>query len=212
MKLSVFVLVASALLGCQSTLVASRADAALVSRSAFDGSSEPFVHHDSYLSMALPYSAYSLLFEDVQKNVSSRQLINRGEAHITVLTPPEFAVLKSKVTMAEIDDLANKMGIQQSKIEPICIGRGQATIDGVDQQTYFVVVAAENLLSLREQLALLFTSRGGSLAAASGIPADGFVASHFLPHVTIGFTKADLFEQQGVVKDRTSCVEPLELN
>jgi hypothetical protein len=151
----------------------------------------------SYLTMTVNFSPLKTLFEQLPG-----LLKNRGEAHVTVVTPVEFyQVLRSKVTMAQIDKIAKQQQIQATKFETVCLGRGQKK--GKDQgktkveSTYFVVINAEGLLNIRRKVHALFVKQGGQ--------AEAFDPNHYYPHITVGFSSKDLHQSDGVIKDRTAC-------
>jgi 2'-5' RNA ligase len=65
------------------------------------------------------------------------------------------------------------------------------------------VVEAPQLLALRQQIAAAFVAKGGKPSA--------FNAANYHPHITVGFTSADIQEEQGLVKDAKSIPNPLGL-
>lgn len=157
----------------------------------------------SWLQMNLPYPPMRNLQEQVEK-AEGVKLKTRGEAHITVVTPVEFwNVLKSKVSMEEINKMAVSLRIQSSDLEVVCLGKGEATLDSRVAKTYFVVVMSKNLIEVRRRINELYISRGG----ASG----SFVPMNYYPHITLGFTDRDLHESDGVIKGSNSCVYPISL-
>ncbi len=100
-----------------------------LSKKVFDNRSLAFIPHqgdgpfDTYLTMEIQFEPMAELFKQllIQKRMP---LTSRGEAHITVITPIEFNdVLKSKLSMKEIDDVAKEAVIQSSKFETICVGK-----------------------------------------------------------------------------------------
>ena len=97
--------------------------------------------------------------------------------------------------MDEIDAIARSSGIQEARFDLLCVGRGVAVLDNKTEETYFVVVKSAALVSIREKVVALFKSRGGDPARIRP----------FYPHITIGYTKRDLFEADGVIKDLKSC-------
>lgn len=152
----------------------------------------------AYLAMNLPYPPYQTLFEQVQK-AEGVTLQNRGEAHITVVTPIEYdKVLKRHLSIAEIHKIAEEAKIQDMEFTPVCIGRGEKEISGKLEKTYFVVVYSSALIDLRGKIEEAYVKNGGK-------PQD-FVPEKFLPHVTLGFTARDLHYEDGVNKNKTSCV------
>jgi hypothetical protein len=202
------------LLGCQSRgLAADQASAPppslgpaiKVSKHAFDPSKETFERHGNYLSLSTPYEPLKPVFHELEQRLD-RKLITRGEAHVTVITPPEYEELKRFVSMREIDQLvsSNELSLQKStQLEPVCLGRAEAKIGGKLEQAYYIVVRSEQLLKIRRAISDLYVKKGGD--------ASRFKADWFYPHITVGFTKTDIHESQGAIKDAKSCLYSLEL-
>jgi len=118
----------------------------------------------------------------------------QGEAHITVVTPLEFFdVLKSKLSMTEIEAIADKYDIQKSRLTILGLGSGKAWLDGKLEETFFLIVDSSEIRNIRQMIYYEFTRRGGDRAA--------FDPTWFFPHITIGYTKRDLHETDGVIKD-----------
>jgi hypothetical protein len=169
-----------------------------------DGSAIKFLPHegagkwDNYLVMNLPFRPAAEVFKKLEETKKIK-LKNRGEAHITVITPIEYwQVLRGKdVTMSEINRIAKDLKIQQSKVEVVCIGRGQATLNSKDESTYFVVVNSQDLIGIRRAVQKLFITKGGKAA--------DFDPNIFYPHITLGFTKRDLHESDGIIKNSKRC-------
>ena len=186
------------LVACQSQtlkgLVNSRGPQALTV--SVEGEHEKFEKHADYLVMTLPREGVSHLLPLIEEQ-DKIKLSARNEAHVTVISPPEFQTLKALISMSEINEIAERWEIQKSEVHAVCIGRGEAALNGHEERTYFVVVEAENLFSIRRAVRDLFVERGGD--------AESFKADHFYPHITIGFTKQDLHEQNGVIKNAKSC-------
>lgn len=164
----------------------------------------PFFAHqgsgafDNYLAMNLPYPPAEALWKSLEKQLGA-PLKNRGEAHITVISPPEFSGVLSKVlTMQEINEIAQVMNIQNARFTPLCLGRAQVTLGEKTEQTYYVVVYSEDLLAIRRAIFEKYRSKGGEPSLWDPV--------HFYPHITIGFTKQDLHEEaNGVRKGVNSC-------
>ncbi|WII71079.1 hypothetical protein QJS83_11460 [Bdellovibrio sp. 22V] len=154
----------------------------------------------SYLSLDLPFTAFEKLRADVEKT-QHVSLQHRGEAHITVITPPEYKKIQKKISMKEIHALAEQMGLNNSPYKLLCVGKGAIKDRGEDISTYFVVVESDRLFQIRKAVHMLYTSKGGNAA--------DFNAEQFYPHVTLGFTKRDLHFEDGVTKDASSCIYSL---
>ncbi len=171
---------------------------------------QPFVPHHkpgqfgSYLTMTVNYTPVKTLFEQLPG-----LLKNRGEAHVTVITPVEFyQVLRSKVTIAQINQIALQQQIQASTFTAVCLGRGQKKSKDKGktkvESTYFVVINSDDLLNIRRKVHALFVKQGGQ--------AEAFEPNHFYPHITVGFSSKDLHKSDGVIKDRAACIGQLQDN
>lgn len=150
----------------------------------------------SYLSLDLPFTPFEKMRHEVEKN-QNLQLQHRGEAHITVISPVEFAKLKKKVSMKEINALADQMELSKSPYHLLCVGKGVVKEDA----TYFAVLESDRLFQIRKAVHVLYTTKGGK--------ADDFNPEQYYPHVTLGFTKKDLHLEDGVIKDASSCIYSL---
>lgn len=150
----------------------------------------------SYLAMELPYAPFEKLRHEVEQS-QHVSLQHRGEAHITIVTPPEYKKIHKKLSMKEIDALAAEMGLQKSPYKLLCVGKGSVK----DQSTYYAVVESDRLFQIRRAIQMLYTSKGGK--------AEDFNPEAFYPHVTLGFTHKDLHAEDGVVKDASSCIYSL---
>jgi 2'-5' RNA ligase len=156
-----------------------------------------------YVSMAIPATGIKSLKSQIEAS-TGLSLHDRGEAHITVVTPPEFAVLRVKLSPQEIFRLLGAEAIQSEKFELVCVGAGKKHQGSVTKENFFVVVTSPGILQRRARLAQAFY-------AAGGVPA-AFSAEHFYPHITIGFTHSDLYEEDGVIKDKRSCIGPITVS
>lgn len=150
-----------------------------------------------YLSIDLPFPPFERMRQSIERNLKVN-LNNRGEAHITVITPPEFKKIQKKVSMKEISDLAKKMKIVDSSYRPLCVGKGEIKNSPQAGSTFYVVVEFDRLFELRQRVYSLYLSRGGA--------SEDFSPETFYPHITLGFTKRDLHFEDGVIKDASSCI------
>lgn len=166
----------------------------------------PFVDNSKtaapYLSMNIDFDSITVIRKDVER-IERLVLQNRGEAHITVITPPEFEQLKSVLSMELLNEVALLNRIQETPFEIVCVGRGQLKENRKVLSTYYVVLEAPELVSLRQTIATLYRTRGG--------PASGFNPDDFYPHITVGFTERDLHQSDGVIKSKASCLIDTQL-
>ncbi len=130
----------------------------------------------SYAAIDFKYPDFAQLV-DVAEKMAGRELITRGEAHLTVLTPQEYQRLGSQMRDLFIQELRN-LEWAQDTVEALCIASGSIEIKGRTESTYFVVVSAPQIDRIRRRYGL----------------------TTYYPHVTLGFTQRDLHLEDGVVK------------
>lgn len=171
----------------------------------YDNSSLVFEKHqgagrfDSSLAMNITYEPVVQVRTAIESTINKKldyfkQWNPYGEAHITVVTPPEYYdILRQCLTMDEIEDIAEEENIQNSFFEIEGIGSGKVLINSQEEETYFLIVKSQDLINVREKIYDACNKNGGSDTA--------WDYSEFYPHITIGYTKRDLHIQDGVVKD-----------
>ncbi len=175
-----------------------------LSESIYRGENVPLLKHsgpgqwDNYLTMNLPFEPIAELFAQLLID-QRKQLSNRGEAHITVVTPVEYwnSLKPAGVSIEEIQKIAANKKIQQAQFDVVCLGQGEARLNEKTEQTFYVVVKSDDLMELRREIRSLFLAKGGN--------AVDFMAENFHPHITLGFTSRDLHESDGVIKNADSC-------
>ena len=201
--------------GCIAFFAASLGFAGLpesfeLKQTVFENADLEFISHQgsdrfgSYLVMDIQFAPVKSLF-NVLNRETKPNLKNRGEAHITVLTPIEyFDYLKPLgIKMSQIEKIALNSKIQSSAFDIVCLGQGRKELNGKEESTYFVVVKSDDLLKIRQKIEEVYLQNGGKK--------DGFKASHFFPHITLGFSKRDLHESDGIYKDERTCVADIKL-
>jgi hypothetical protein len=150
----------------------------------------------SYLQQNIPFEFIKPYFEAI--NSTFGPLKSRGESHITTITPPEFSILKSKISIQEINEIALNQDIQSMEYSIICLARQSPTESAF---TYNLLVDSPKLFHLRQIVQEEFESRGGS----------GFDSSFFFPHITLGFETRDYFVSDGIFKNSTTCICPVPI-
>ncbi|PVU97051.1 hypothetical protein BB561_000799 [Smittium simulii] len=184
----------------------------------YQTSKTPFIEHtgeaafESYLALNIPYTPISEFFKIVNPTLGKNELLNRGEAHITVISPPEFdKVLKpAGVSIQEINEIAIHYRIQHSKFKVICLGHAQLpyNITGLQSSPQFMEVfmlivkdSGKQLVALRKHIYDLYIKKGGQGAL--------FDPKAYWPHITIGYNVRDLFVEDGVYKDINACIKKI---
>lgn len=152
-----------------------------------------------YFAQKIPFSPIDQLRTELEE-LTEQRLKHRGEAHITVITPPEYRqVLSEFLTMQEIHHLAYAFGLQDSPFHIACLGRGvlRNKNEEIEKKTYFLLIESPRLIEFREKIQIIYEQRGG-------VPG-GFLAHQYFPHITVGFTHRDLHESDGVIKNPKTC-------
>ncbi len=176
-----------------------RASSQDLSSSSIQPSASTFVGHGGYVAANVPLAPIAKLRTALETTLGTK-LKNRGEAHVTTITPPELSVLSRRLPASSIEATARARGIQAARIIPKCIGIGTSGRD----RTFYLVVESTDLVAIRQAVLDEYVQKGGA--------ASDFAPSNFQPHVTLGFTSRDLFESDGVKKSVESCPRHDNLN
>lgn len=130
------------------------------------------------------------------------ELEDRGESHITVLTPPEAQGwfnpdnigVNRLVPTSEIQETYSSY-IQAAEFEIICLGRRQ---NKKGNDVFYLVVDTPDLMKIREEI----ESKNYERAKAKGLTTY-FDSNNWWPHITVGFVNGDV---HGVTKGDETCV------
>ncbi len=152
---------------------------------------------DNYVAMNINVDPIRALKEAVE-TLYRVKLLDRGEAHITLITPQEYNALSSKLSIDDLNAMA--ANIQNARFVAQCLGRGEKIINRVNQQAYFIVVASKNLRKYRQDVHRKFIELGGD--------ANAFKPNDYFPHITVGYTLRDLHAPD-VIKNKAACIAPL---
>lgn len=155
----------------------------------------------SFLSLNLPYESFAALRKDIEVR-NNLQLKNRGEAHITLITPPEMKILNKKISANRIFQIAESMRARETPFTALCVGKAEVPGEEQKLSTYFVVVESEGLFKIRQKIQEEFIKSGGKRSE--------FDPDLYFPHVTLGFSERDLHYEEGAVKDASSCLYSLK--
>lgn len=180
-----------------------------LSKEVLNSKSIPFIAHkgkgpfSSYLAMNIPFPPMADLFKQLLIQQKTK-MTNRGEAHITVITPVEyFQVLKKHLNIDEINSIAKAMQIQKTIFSIKGIGMGKKTLKGRAHKTFYVLVVSKKLIEIRTAIQKAYIKAGGK--------ASDFNPKLFYPHITLGYTQRDLHLSDGIKKDLSSFWQPLTL-
>lgn len=151
----------------------------------------------TYISYLLPYEKYHGLLKRLE-NKLGRKLRNRSEAHITIITPPEYVILKQVIPEDEFKHMTNEFLIAKPQYKEICLGIGVAK-NNPELKTYYLVVDSKDMFAFRHKL-----------AQVAKLSKSQFNSDDFYPHITLGFTDRDLHQQDGVLKTKDTCSKDLQ--
>ena len=160
-------------------------------------------------SEKIPYLSLTVFFDSVRslrtqlENKEKLTLLNRGEAHITLLTPSEWLQVTKFVPAKLVTELAFLNRVQDIPFQAVCIGRGIKVENQKSLSTYFIVVDSPKLTEFRRSIQSVYVARGGQMV--------DFDPDNFQPHITIGFSVRDLHSQDGVVKTKASCIRQIQI-
>lgn len=162
---------------------------------------------EKVIQVPLEFEPIAQLRQAVERRIG-RQLLSRGEAHITVIKPQELSFLEGVLSRSDLEKLIASFELHPEKLNAICVGMGEARLGGKRESTYFVVLEAPELFSFRRQVATEVANRS---LKTRGSRRSTFDAADFYPHITLGFSSRDLHEQHGVVKNVKSCLYPIKI-
>ncbi|EQC48520.1 hypothetical protein M899_1879 [Bacteriovorax sp. BSW11_IV] len=166
---------------------------------------------DRSIYKAMPYTdiykkqgvlAYNVDFGPVNalkksiEDILDIKLSDRGEAHITVLTPPEYKKISPHLSAHEIH-LRFKDEIQRIPFSVKCLGQ----LSEKGNTVYYVVIASEGLIEIRKKILEMAKEN------AQNAPID-FDPIKFYPHITVGFITGDIHDRP---KNVDSCSSPKNL-
>ncbi|KAI8923486.1 hypothetical protein BC831DRAFT_437029 [Entophlyctis helioformis] len=166
----------------------------------------PIPAYGSYIQQTVDFASVVPVFNAL--NATYGPLKTRGEAHITVVSPPEVLFALSNVmTIEEIEAVVNPADhpIQSVKFTPVCVGRqsmveSKATSPFVGKRTYVynLLVDAPELFEARRRLQAAYIKKGGD-------PSNFDAIAGFYPHITLGFVDHDWFPEDHVYKTYYTC-------
>ncbi|MEQ1722589.1 MAG: hypothetical protein ABL930_05395 [Pseudobdellovibrio sp.] len=152
----------------------------------------------NYFSIDLKYDRYKEVLAQLINKVGP--LKDRGEAHITIISPPEFKILttgkKFKLNAQKITEAYVKYNKGVYSFKEVCIGSSEKNQNSKSMKTYYIVLESPDLFSFRREIARL-----------SELPTSQFDPNLFNPHITLGFTDRDLHFEDGAIKDAKSCLK-----
>src|SRR4051812_46510951 len=78
----------------------------------------------TYAAIDFPVSLFAPALKQAEE-VAGGPLRTRGEAHLTILTPPEYMRIEPKIRKVLLQEMKEAMKVD-GQIKPLCIGKGSA--------------------------------------------------------------------------------------
>jgi 2'-5' RNA ligase len=144
---------------------------------------------EKYLAVNLSFSYFDQLRQQIEKALGGTPLLHRGEAHLTVLTPPEYNEHFS--AFWGIEEISARLGERLQKTAITSLGLGSFVHPASKDSVFFIVAEAPEVFLIRRELAQALSAKN---------PQHQFQAANFEPHITVGFSLRDFFSQDGAVK------------
>lgn len=160
------------------------------------------------LIRSVDYRSVNDLIPQIEKKfkkiLKSRNLQDRNESHITVITPPEGKTnfIPGSIGIDKIlpmSEMINKYKytLQKTKFDIVCLGMQSNTKGSI---VFYLVVKSKDIINIRKEISSI----------VSVDPAIPFKAvENYYPHITIGFVGEDV---HGVSKGPDTCVADVTLN
>jgi hypothetical protein len=161
-----------------------------------------FLSHSDWVAVPLPFAPIDQLRQNLEKSINTK-LQHRGEAHITILTPPEWSILSQVLKMEDVEKLVLKERLMKAKIKIKCLKKVTATIKGRSEDSWFVAIDSPGMKDFRQEAWRLYVARGGT--------ADDFKWQRWAPHITVGFTARDLHDEDQINKEKVRCAMEINL-
>lgn len=173
----------------------------------------------TYATLNTDFTSAEYIFNQV-KELNYENLQNRGEAHITVLSPVEYFCIfgpqniynAPAVSMDQIQNVVEKF--LKGKFKNNTTSRIAFALEGIGSgqkvifdpkinklklaETFFLITPSDDLVTIRKEIRKLL----------KGVAYEAFVPENFYPHITIGFTDTDLHESDGVRKNAEYSLDP----
>jgi 2'-5' RNA ligase len=170
----------------------------VLSNTITDSSGMLFFKHSNSLALNVEYFQVKKIRTVIENDIKQKLKFftawdSQGEAHITVITPPEFSVLSKHVSIEKINEISLDNNIQSSDLKILGLGTGRKDFSGKIEKTFFLIADSQNLRNIRHKIYDKYKANGGDPSL--------FDPTWFFPHITIGYTKTDLHENSGVIKN-----------
>ena len=155
----------------------------------------------SLLGLQPPPALVAGLFDQVFKR-TMESMASPGTDLLPIVLHGEFRDgLRGVVTPEELLQVARDAGLEEARLEPVCMGVKREPFAGRSRQIYFVVFEAASVEEFRKQVGRLAAERGGS---------DGFRATPFDLVLTVGGSAGGFASWFPMTVDRaTDCQAPV---
>lgn len=153
-----------------------------------------------YVSLSFPDAAPFKNLLDQLNQGRVLPLKGRGEAHITLITPPEYVEIqkllgdKMPLLLGDLRQAATNLDLETISLEVKGLGTATPSPEIAQKkkmlgaETFFLVIHSDVLLEFRKRTQEAVEKQGGDPSSLQLGE-----TKNFSPHITIGFTHTDLF-------------------
>ena len=152
------------------------------------------------------YKAVNILIPQIEKYIG-KKLVDRGESHISVITPPEgkgwsFSNPEGINALISQEELHRKYfsNLQKTEFKIHCLGD---RISDSGNHVFFLVVDSPELFKVREEISAELKRR--SKFAGTKVEFD---PQNYYPHITVGYIGGDV---HNVSKGKETCIKDITL-
>ncbi len=153
-----------------------------------------------HVAMVIPYEPLRRLKEEIEQK-EGKTLQSRPEASLTVLSPAELKLLRTRLSLEEIHQMVAKVDLQKIPYRPQCLAVLRSEESQRSLITYYLIVEAEGLRDLRRQVAKRFVEKGGR--------AQSFYPDAYRPRITVAYNERDLLRDETVPQNSDACIYQL---
>ena len=121
----------------------------------------------SVIGLRPPTSLVPVLFDQLF-NRTMESMTSPGENILPIVLQREFQTgLRTVLSPGEMLQAARDAGLEEARLEPVCMGVKRELFAGRSRQLYFVLFEAPAVVAFRQQLGRLAAERGGAATVGS---------------------------------------------
>lgn len=155
-----------------------------------------FKPRSDWVGIPMPYGPVEKLRAELEKRIG-KKLQHKGEAHITVITPSEMRILSQTLKVNTVEKIVVKESAMKAKVKVLCLKKVSTVLGSKSEESWLISMESDELREFRNQVWRRFVANGG-------MP-DDFQWKRWSPHITLGYTSAELHDEDRLSKAKTEC-------